>query len=386
MAIRTYRGIELGLGQADPVADVSAKLEAAHPGHLILVQAGTFLHGYDRTAYALATLKGYKLKLVGTAEAPHLRIGFPVGNFKRRLWNMVADFGIPYVVALGAKASERTVYVSQQPTGNATVLDAVSPAVLSEVIADLRQRNEVNKAAARELLTHPDTADFQLKAKSRELDTLLIQDLAKMPRDMRATFGENLRTTETAGIGGVPPRLTFCVYLTTARRSAHHSPVTEKDVTGFGSPSGAAMSRDAVAMRLFYRPCAPLWAGRTGSRKARRCSTGLPTRSVPPTPFGSGRRFVQRTGAHTMTNEVTIDRATASKINPLISTISSEDTLSSMASVIYELGYLVVGERDLATGSLFHLFGAIAGALGWEVENISSPKCLRGECEGSLHG
>ncbi|MEY2654941.1 MAG: hypothetical protein RLZZ524_1969, partial [Pseudomonadota bacterium] len=193
LAIRTYRGIELGLGQAVPVAAIAAKIEAQHPGHLVLVQAGKFLHGYDRSAYALATLKGYKLKLVGTTDAPHIRVGFPAGNFKRRLWSMVADFGIPWAVALGTQASGHTVYVSTQPTGNSQVLDGVTPEIVAEVIEDLRQRNEVNKLAARELLTHPDTACFQLKAKTQELDTQILQDVARMPRDWRATYGESLR-------------------------------------------------------------------------------------------------------------------------------------------------------------------------------------------------
>ncbi len=194
LAIRSYRGIELGLGQADPVAAISAKLEKAYPGHLILVQAGKFLHGYDRSAYALATLKRYQLKLVGTAEAPHLRVGFPAGNFKRRLWSIVADFGIPYAVALGTQATGHTIYVSSQPAGNAQILDTVSPQIVAQVIEDLRQRNEINKAAAKELLTHPDTASFQLKSKAQALDTQLLQDIIKMPRELRATYGENLRT------------------------------------------------------------------------------------------------------------------------------------------------------------------------------------------------
>ena len=193
LAIRAYKGVELGLGQADPGAAIAAKLEAQHAGHLILVQAGKFLHGYDRTAYALATLKGYKLKIVGAADAPHLRVGFPAGNFKRRLWAMVADFGIPYVVALGTQAAGHTVYISEQPTGNTQVLDGVSDQALSDVIQDLRHRNEINKLAARELLTHTDTANFQLKAKSQDLDTQLLQDIIKMPRDIRSTYGETLR-------------------------------------------------------------------------------------------------------------------------------------------------------------------------------------------------
>src|SRR5207344_3638538 len=101
---------------------------------------------YDRSAYALATLKHYRLKLAGTAAAPHLRVGFPAGNFKRRLWPLVAEFGIPYVVALGTLAGGRTVYVADVADGNARILEAVSDQVVRDVIADLRQRGELNKA------------------------------------------------------------------------------------------------------------------------------------------------------------------------------------------------------------------------------------------------
>jgi hypothetical protein len=203
LAIRCYHGIELGLGQADPVAAIAAKLEAAHPGHLALVQAGKFLHGYDRTAYALNVLKRYKLKLVGSPEVPHIRVGFPAGNFKRRLWSMVADFGIPYAIALGTQATGHTVYVSAQPTGNSQVLASVTDQIVSQVIEDLRQRGELNKAAAKELLTHPDTAGFQLKSRAQDLDTQLIQDIVKMPREWRVTFGENLRTCMARILRGV---------------------------------------------------------------------------------------------------------------------------------------------------------------------------------------
>ena len=203
LQIRSYRGIELGLGQADPVAAISAKLETQHPGHLVLVQAGNFLHGYDRTAYALATLKGYKLKLVGTSDAPHIRIGFPVGNFKRRLWTLVADFGIPYAVAIGTQATGHTVFVSEQPAGNTQVLVSVSEQIVQQVIEDLRQRNELNKSSARELLTHPDTAGFKLKSQTQALDTQILQDIIKMPRELRVTYGENLRTCMARILHGV---------------------------------------------------------------------------------------------------------------------------------------------------------------------------------------
>jgi hypothetical protein len=192
-SIRAFRGIEAGLGQADPTAEIARKLEARYPNHLVLVQAGKFLHGFDRTAYALNILKQYQLKLVGTAAEPHIRVGFPAGNFKRRLWSMVAEFGIPYVVALGTQASGHTLYTSGQSDGNASVLASVSDQIIGEVIADLRQRGELNKAAAIQLLENPDTAGFKLKSQAQDLDTQLLQDVIKMPRDLRSTYGETLR-------------------------------------------------------------------------------------------------------------------------------------------------------------------------------------------------
>ncbi|THF61433.1 hypothetical protein E6C76_20340 [Pseudothauera nasutitermitis] len=193
-SLRAFKGIDAGLGQADPTAEIARKLEAQYPGHLILVQAGTFLHGYDRTAYALSTLKRYQLKLVGTGTDLHLRVGFPTGNFKRRLWPIVSQFGIPYVVALGTAATGRTIYASSQPTGNADVLAAVSGQILQEVIAELQQRGELNKAAAKQMLANPENTGFMLKARAQDLDTLLLQDVLKMPRDLRTVFGEPLRT------------------------------------------------------------------------------------------------------------------------------------------------------------------------------------------------
>lgn len=191
-SIRAYRGIDVGLGQADPLAAIAQKLETQYPDHLILVQAGKFLHGFDRTAYALATLKKYRLKLIGTSADPHIRVGFPAGNFKRRLWSMVEEFGIPYVVALGTQATGHTVYISEKPTGNASVLAAVSEDIIAEVIADMRQQGEVNKSAAQLMLSNSDVG-FQLKSKTQDLDTQITLDLMKLPRDVRSMWGENVR-------------------------------------------------------------------------------------------------------------------------------------------------------------------------------------------------
>lgn len=191
--ITSFKGIDVGLGQADPVASISATLEKKYPNHLILVQAGTFLHGYDKTAHALSVLKQYKVKLVGTSDAPHIRVGFPAGNFKKRLWSIVDEFSIPYVVALGSKEAGHTIYVSENALSNSPVLATISNEVVHQVIYDLQQRGEVNKVTTKQILANPDSSGFKLKSQAQELDMHLMQDIIKMPRDIRVTYGENLR-------------------------------------------------------------------------------------------------------------------------------------------------------------------------------------------------
>jgi len=192
-SIKAFKGVEVGLGQADPGAVLAQKLEQQYPAHLILVQSGKFLHGYDKSAHVLNTLKKYKLKLVGTSGDPHMRIGFPVGNFKKRLWSLVDEFQTPYAISLGSKATGYTVYVSEQQVVNSSLLSAVSNQVVQEVINDLRMRGEVNQASAKQLLTNPDSSGFKLKSQAQDLDTHLLNDIIKMPRDLRTTYGENVR-------------------------------------------------------------------------------------------------------------------------------------------------------------------------------------------------
>jgi hypothetical protein len=192
-SIRAFKGIEVGLGKADSIADIAVKLEEKYPMHLIFVQAGKFLHGYDRTAHVLNTLKKYKLKLVGTSSAPHIRVGFPLGNHKRRLWSIVEEFDTPYVISLGTQNAGRDVYVSESGSAEGSVLSAVSPEIVMQVIEDLRQNGALNAASAKKMLTDPDTSGFKLKSHAQDLDMHLITDLIAMPRDIRVTWGENVR-------------------------------------------------------------------------------------------------------------------------------------------------------------------------------------------------
>jgi hypothetical protein len=202
-SLSSYKGIELGMGHADPLASAATKLAQRYPDHLVLMQAGRFLHAFDKSAHVLATLKGYRLQLVGTSGDPHLRAGFPAINYKRRLWSMVQEFGIPYVVALGNQEDSYTVYVSDQHATDQTVLATVTAEIVQQVIEDLRQRGQVNKAAAKKLLANPNTGSFQLKSQAQTLDTLLLQDIIKMPRDIRCTYGENIRTCMARLMGAI---------------------------------------------------------------------------------------------------------------------------------------------------------------------------------------
>lgn len=201
--ISSFKGIDVGLGHADPVAAIAAKLEKQYPDHLILVQAGKFLHGYDRSAHALSVLKQYKVKLVGTSGEPHIRVGFPAGNFKRRLWPIVEEFGIPYVVALGRQATGHQIFVSDEAMQHSAVLASVSRDIVQQVISDLKQRGEINKASAKQLLANPDSSGFKLKSQAQELDLQLMQDIIKMPRDIRVTYGENIRVCMARIMHGV---------------------------------------------------------------------------------------------------------------------------------------------------------------------------------------
>jgi len=189
----TIQGVEIGIGIEDAGVNISAKIEAQYPAHLVLVQSGSFLRGYNRTAYALHKLKSWKLKLAGTSDKPHLQVGFPMNGHKRRLWTVVHEFGIPYVVALGTHAEGYTLHISDADGGNSDALNSVSTDVVSEVIADLRANKALDQVAAKKILAKPETATFQLKEKAQALDEALLNDILKLPRDIRTTWGESVR-------------------------------------------------------------------------------------------------------------------------------------------------------------------------------------------------
>lgn len=97
--------------------------------------------------------------------------------------------------------------------------------------------------------------------------------------------------------------------------------VTAKSVIGFDSlcwsgEEPQASSRAAFLLPMFARS---LWVDWAGSRKARRCSTGLSTRSVLPTLLTEGRQFIKRTGANIMSSKskVASTRRKSKSVSPI---------------------------------------------------------------------
>ncbi len=185
----SIKGIEVTFTAADPQVEISEKLQAQYPHHLILVQSGNFIHAFNKSAYALHTLKQYKIRLAGPANKPHLQAGFPVANYKQRLWPIVDGHNISYVVV---NKTDIDICESSAPSH---ALDTISPDIVNQVIADLITSKQLKTATTAKALANPDTQDFIFKSKASALDSQLLQDIIKLPRDIRMTWGESVRQT-----------------------------------------------------------------------------------------------------------------------------------------------------------------------------------------------
>jgi hypothetical protein len=80
-----------------------------------------------------------------------------------------------------------------------------------------------------------------------------------------------------------------------------------------------------------------------------------------------------------MTQATTIDRATASRINPLISQFTTEDTLIHVSRLVVDIAYflsLIEPHEDSGPhlGTMYLVFEPIAAALNYEIDN---PKLAR---------
>lgn len=74
--------------------------------------------------------------------------------------------------------------------------------------------------------------------------------------------------------------------LTLSTRRAHNAPASHIEA-GFDSPKERQLAASISNAAFLSRAVRPVWAACAGSRKARRGSSGLSTRTVPPSPFDS---------------------------------------------------------------------------------------------------
>lgn len=72
-----------------------------------------------------------------------------------------------------------------------------------------------------------------------------------------------------------------------------------------------------------------------------------------------------------MSAALTVDRATAARINPLISEVSAKDTLASCAEIIRALGYATSTADVTVCTQMFRLANAVAAAVEYEVGVVS---------------
>ena len=73
-----------------------------------------------------------------------------------------------------------------------------------------------------------------------------------------------------------------------------------------------------------------------------------------------------------MSKSTSVDRKTASAINPFIGSICTEDSLSSMALTLGEIGSLLTNADSPQPENLWWVLEAMTCALRWEQENIHS--------------
>lgn len=189
-AITLKNGVELGLGKQDPGIRLAAKIEAEYPHHLILLQDGSFLHAYGRSAYFLHKLKKYKLRVVGPENAPSIRCGLPVTAHKRRLWHVIADYKVPYVVALGNRADYQ-LHVSKAEVTQ-SLMDDIPANIVESVIEGLCQTDRLRVSRAVQILMNPAQRTFRLKEVAITLYKEIIQKISTLPINYRYFLGKNI--------------------------------------------------------------------------------------------------------------------------------------------------------------------------------------------------
>lgn len=183
-------GVELQLGRQDPLIKIALRIAQQYPHHLVLIQAGNFLHAYNKSAYFLHKLKNYQLKVVGTETYPDIRCGLPIVGHKRRLWKVCHDFGVPYLIALGTKGNHALHINNESVTKS--LLDDIPDQIVSNLIDDLSQTDRLRTTRAVQMLLKPEQITFRLKQVGNEIYRDLHRDLERFPTNHRYFIGRDI--------------------------------------------------------------------------------------------------------------------------------------------------------------------------------------------------
>lgn len=169
--------------------DIALALQAKYPNHIVLIHSGDFLRAFNQSAYVLHILKEYKLRLAGPATKPHITAGLPATNYKKHLFSLIDQHQMAYVIY---GKNKDLVFSDNEP---APTMAALPTDIVNQVIQDLLKDKKLKTAATAKQLADPKTPDFIFKSRAIALDNQLLRDLIKLPRDLRATWGENVRKT-----------------------------------------------------------------------------------------------------------------------------------------------------------------------------------------------
>ena len=182
-------GVELGLGRDDPLIRAAARIAEKYPHHLVLLQAGGFLHAYGRSAYFLHKLRGYKLRIVGAETSPDIRCGLPVRGHRKSLWYVCADYRVPFVVALGTRGAYQ-LHVSQEDVSR-SLMDDIPEGMAQKLIEELCQTDRLRTARAAQILLKPSQVTFRLKQVTQEMYEKLHATIHRFPMDHRYFRGKD---------------------------------------------------------------------------------------------------------------------------------------------------------------------------------------------------
>lgn len=169
--------------------ETALALQAKYPNHLVLIHNGNFLRAFNQSAYVLHVLKKYQLQLGGPKIKPHLMAGLPVGNYKKSLYPLERDHQLAYVIHAKNKP---LVFSDNDP---APVFQSLPTDIVNQVIQDLIKGQDLKTAATAKQLAEPQVQDFMFKNRAIAMDNQLLKDILKLPRDLRVTWGENVRVT-----------------------------------------------------------------------------------------------------------------------------------------------------------------------------------------------